>query len=495
MNSELTSSVFRPRLLPGFWRYGSIFRPGYHCVFAGLPLGPRSQEGHFCTIAGPGGGKTLELQALMASVIPFKRPGHMRRFLFHDKKRDTLPFLAYLGYPVERVKLTDPFLDAGSRWDIAADISTPADAHSLSHLIIEEVQGDNAFFYDAARALVEGVTDTLQRRCSGRWEFRDLVQILLWPKLIRHVLSHEPRHDRLIEKYFKNIPKRVAFSVYETLDAKISPYELVAELWSHAMSTFSIREWLRSESVLILGNPAKHQSAVQTANKLIFTRLAQEILDGPDRNDDESWFALDELNETAQLTLLPTLMFLGRSKGARVAVAFQSMPALKINYKPDVALAIAGLCQNISFLRLTCPETAEWASRRIGEYESLTRKWHYEWTPAGQSNGYGFDYERVTAVYPSEFMNIPVPNDARMVKGCHFIPAAGSVFWNDLQYEFVPRRTCAYTERDAALQRPRPLDESDWRRLGLSLPKGKPPPPTREPRAFREPLPDDDLFS
>lgn len=471
-------------LIPALPQAAGFFQPGYHCLFGGCPIDPIAAEGHFGLIGGSGTGKGRLMNSLIASVIPFLNRGFASRAMIFDAKADTLPLLQMLGVPASRIIVTDPFVQSSSRWDVARDVQSIAEAQQFSKLLIPESGGDtNRFFYDAPRLLLKGVVEVLIARSNGRWTLEDVIRIMLDTSSMSHVLKQDPQYRTLV-RICRKVSSRTFQSIYFTMACQLEPLLLACNLWKHAPGTFSVRDWLKSDSILVLGHSSESPEAQQTINRLIVNRAAQYMLRQPDQRDDLTWMFFDELSETSGLDSLPALLQRGRSKGVRVALAFQSLPGLRINYESDLALAIAGLCRNQSFLNLSCPETADWVSGRIGDFESLTRKMNMGFSssyssgaggPTGSSGfnqGYSWDFERVTAVYPSQLMHeLPIMEDG-CVHAYHAIPAAKCVFYSALPYRnFDYPQTDGYELRPNHQQTGTMLQEEDWRRLGLPVPE------------------------
>lgn len=471
-------------LIPTLPAAAGFFRPGYHCLFGGCPIDPIAAEGHFGIIGGPGTGKGRLMHTLMASVIPFFNRGFAGRAMIFDAKQDTVPLLRMLGVAPTRIILSDPFVLGSSRWDVARDVQSHADAQQFSKLLVPQNGGENnKFFYDAPRLLLRGVMEVLMARSGGRWTLGDLIRIMLDTSHMSHVLKLDPRYRTLV-KICRKVTSRAFQSIYFTMACELEPLLIASNLWEHATGVFSIRDWLESDSILVLGHSSESPEAQQILNRLIVNRAAQFLLRGPDQREDITWMFFDELSETHQLDSLPGLMLRGRSKGVRIVWAFQSIPGLRINYKPDIALAIAGLARNQSYLNLSCPETADWVSRRIGEFESMTRKMSmgysssYSSGPGGPTGGSGFnqgyswDFERVTAVMPSQLMHELPIMEGGCVHGYHAIPSARCVFYAAHPYaSFEYPQTRAYALRPHEQQMGPPLNADDWQRLGITPPR------------------------
>ncbi len=67
-------------------------------------------------------------------------------------------------------------------------------------------------------------------------------------------------------------------SVLATVDTKLEPFSIIAALWDRAKYTFSIRQFVESESLLILDNHEEAHEAVSAINRVLFARLTEALL-------------------------------------------------------------------------------------------------------------------------------------------------------------------------------------------------------------------------
>ncbi len=107
-----------------------------------------------------------------------------------------------------------------------------------------------------------------------------------------------------------------------------------------------------------------------------------------------------------------SLLKKGRTKGARVAIAFQTISGMRSasNFGREQTDEIVGLIGNRFFGRIECPETAEYASKVFGEAEIIQKSTSY--TSGGQSNTTTNSFNNIVTrvVLPSQFMSVPICN-------------------------------------------------------------------------------------
>lgn len=294
------------------------------------------------------------------------------RALVYDAKLEVIPQLAGMGLQAP-ILILNPFDKRSVAWDMAVDITEPATAKQIASIFIpEDKNASQPFFADAARQLLEGVMVAFILSRPLKWTLRDVLVALKSGKRLTAVLSSSPVTEDLVETYLSN--ERETKSVLATIATKLGPLDVVAALWESAESKVSLREWLNSESILVLGNDEAYRSSLDIINQVIFKRVVELILAQPETNMGRTWFFLDEVKEAGNLDALGRLMTKGRSVGASVVLGFQDVDGMYEAFGENQAKSILGQCATKVFLRLDSPETAKWAESVFGEYEAVELK-------------------------------------------------------------------------------------------------------------------------
>ena len=389
---------------------------------------------HLAIVGATGSGKTILQRLLMQSVLPRIGDGHGHRALIYDPKQDMGSILAGMKLKCP-VYLLNP-LDARSvSWDMAADILSPASALQVASMLIPESKHDsNPFFAQAARHLIYGVIIAfIQARRP--WTFREMLLLLRDPKrLQRHLEGTEA--TRFLLQYFEHTS--TLQNIVSTLLAQLAPFEVIAAAWDQGKTSISLAQWMKDESILVLGNDEENRTAIEAMNRLIFRRISDLVLAQDELTDfgpraRRTWFFLDEIREAGRLEGLSRLLTKGRSKGAAVVLGFQDIAGLHDVYGKEVAEELVGQCSSKVILRLNSPETAAWASRLFGSREVLeSRRGHSRdfrnglpsLGPTGESISHGVVTRRV--VLDSEFFDLPVTNFQNGVTGYFITPQTGA---------------------------------------------------------------------
>lgn len=445
---------------------------------AGLPWGgvripSDSASAHFAVVGATGSGKTTTLRLLMQEVLPAIAEGTGRRAVVYDAKQDTASLLAGMGLRCP-VHLLHPLDARGLAWDLARDCNSPATALQVASVLIPVEEGPNRFFSDAARDLLAGVLVALDRLSPGLWTLRDVLCAAKDKRRLHQLLSQAPEAgDRL--QYFDE--ERTFQNVYSTLRSRTAWFEPVAACWDRAKGRISLADWIRGESILVLGNDEAIRTPLDAINRVLFQRLVELLLAQPETLGVRTYLFLDEVRDAGKLDGLGRLLTKGRSKGCAAVLGFQDVDGLREVYGERAANELVGQCGNKAILRLESPATAEWASQVLGEQEIYDRS--RSETAAGLERPSGTLTEQLVrkpAVLPSEFFGLPKAGPANGIVGYHLASSLGAyrsrVGWPEIQRTLRGRSKSVpdFVSRRVEDQYLRPWDEEDLKRLGLGSP-------------------------
>ena len=294
------------------------------------------------------------------------------RALVFDAKLEVIPQLAGMGLQCP-VHVMNPFDERAVAWDMSQDITEPATAKQIASIFIpEEKNSSQPFLADASRQLLEGVMVAFMLTRPGKWTFRDVLVTLKSDKLLAGVLRSTPVTEHLVATYLSN--DKESRSVMATLASKVGSFDVVAALWEKAEKKLSLKEWLKSESILVLGHDEAYRSSLDILNRVIFKRLVELLLSGEGTDTGRTWFFLDEIKEAGNLDSLGTLMTKGRSFGASVVLGLQDIEGMQESFGENPAKSILGQCTTKVILRIDSTDTAKWAESEFGEFEAIELK-------------------------------------------------------------------------------------------------------------------------
>lgn len=400
--------------------------------YAGYDLPAEVAIGNFIVAGAVGTGKTLMHREVMRSVLPHIQPGSDIRALIYDVKSDLLGQLSRMDLRSE-VVVFNPFDKRSTPWNIAADVRTRAQARHFAKALIPHAQGDDKpFFAVAARNIVAGVINKLNRARPLNWTLRDLVLLTASRERLGAVLAGSD----LITRYFS--PEDTFSNIINTLGNAMCELEPVAALWEKSKTPpISLRQWVQTgNSILVLGGKEDLQESLEPLNRIAFKFIATTFFSEPESPmHARLWFFCDELKTAGRLQDL-TVLLNSRSRGVRCVLGFQDMEGLIYAYRSkELAKEIVGRCATVSVLKLSSDDTADWASKRMGECE----RFEYLETQTKDGKNVGESLTKRDVVMPSEFKALP-DISAGEVTGVHLIRGVTGVFKSTAKYRY-PERT------------------------------------------------------
>jgi len=382
-------------------------------LFGRLCLPSKVATQHLLISGTTGSGKTLLIRLLMQKAfadIGLAKPGG-NRALIYDGKKDLLGLLYGMLQPHTLHVNFDPFDSRSVRWDIASDVSDPASAREMAAILFPKEDAEHQpFFPLALQLLAGGIMTVFMEKASGQWTFADLIYALKSPDRIRKILQSTERGQETLSQIFSE--GDTLNNIMATLATRLQDYEIVASLWNHAETAYSLTEWSDGEAVILLRKHHIGSKAVDAINRALFHRASQLLLSKPNSESGRSWIILDELATAGKLEGLSDLMDKGRSKGVCTVLGFQNISGLKEAYGEYGAEKLTALCTTKALLRFEDETNATWASGYFGRQEvRVTTKNKTQNSDGNSSTSTSYeDRDREVVMY-SEFQNIlPVSN-------------------------------------------------------------------------------------
>lgn len=442
--------------------------------WAGTRVPERLSEGHFCVVGATGSGKTTVIRQLMQSVLSTITPGSNRRAIVYDAKREFLPIIAGMKPRCEVISL-NPLDQRGVAWDIAADVTSPARATAVTEVLIPDVGEYQPFFSQGARMLMSAVMQAFHKQAPLKWQFSDVLITLRSHSRLKAVLWPHP-HLRDVFETFAT-PEDTYRNILSTVLTKVAPYEIAASVWSRSSRSISLRDWCRSESILVLGSDKSASPIIEAINRAMLACLTHELLDLPgDAHARRSWIFIDELAKAGRMDGLDKLLTEGRSRGVRVCIGFQDIEGLRSKkvFGPELTNELTGQCSNKAFLRLADEKTSAWASEVIGQSEVIAHSWSESMSATGNSKTNSYQHAARQVILPSEFRELPVASETGVTG--YFVTLGVGIHKAEVRFNDLLKAdptVAAYQPRDVADQHLSPWTDNDLRRLGLP-PDGDP---------------------
>lgn len=426
---------------------------------------------HFCVVGSVGSGKTLTIRMLLQDQLPLLKKGSDRRALIYDAKQDMVPIVESMKLSCP-VLILNPFDARGVAWHMASDVQTPTAARQLAVTLVPEEKESQPFFTNAVRELLTAVVNALILRQPGKWTFRQVLLIMKSKERLKALLGSDPRFADTVN-IFLNCGATTLGSIMATTITKLGPFEPIAEAWDNAERKMSIAKWLKSVSILILGNDERIRSSLDTMNQLIVTVISQQSLTMSESSTRMTWCIFDEFREAGKITGLSNMIVRGRSKGVCVVLGFQDIQGVQEVYEERVGNELVGQCGNKMLLRIESPETAEWASKSIGDKEQVERQ-HSE-SKSGQGGSHSTSYQKHqrAVVLPSEFMELPATNRTHGLTGYCISRSLGTYQVHYTPTELneglghIDEKIASFSPAPAAWQYLKPWTDADSKSLGM----------------------------
>jgi hypothetical protein len=403
---------------------------GHTLLWGNRFLPARAATQHFLAAGTTGSGKSLVQRRLLARPLAEITVGKDSRALIFDAKGDTTAYLNKIGVTCPVFTL-NPFdsrtqFPAAVAWDIARDITSPARAQNLTASLLPiEKSGANQYFTDAARQVVTAVVESFIRHSGHCWTFSDLVFASLCKDRLKEILLRDPLGGETFHGFFGD--ERSGYAVFTTIVSRMSYFRPVAGLWQRNTQRLSARDWLKSDSILILGSNATAKTSLDAINEQVFRVITEEIDVQANSATRRTWIWIDEARLSGPLLrseLLPFLAVKGRSKGVAIVLAFQDMEGLREAAGARVANELVAQCSNKALLRMESKESSSWASKVLGQYETI-ETFRNE-SISGLTANLSEQRVQRDAVLASEFYNIPVTTPENGLTGYFLSPETGA---------------------------------------------------------------------
>lgn len=387
---------------------------------------------HFCVVGAVGSGKTLTIRMLMNDQLPLITPGSDRRALVYDAKQEMVPIVKSLA-PKVPICLLNPFDQRATAWDIARDIRGPAEARQLAMTLVPDVKESQPFFTDSVRELLIAVVLIFLKKAPTDWTLRHVLLVMKSRQLLRQVLCSHPQTKNIYQNFLEG-GGTTPGSILATVATKLGPFEPIAAAWEHSAKEgrkVSIRQWLRSDAILILGNDERVRSSLDTVNQLFVALTAQHVLAETESDTRRNWFFFDEFREAGKLSGLESIILRGRSKGCCVVLGFQDIQGVQHVYEEKLGNELVGQCGNKALLRIESPETAEWASRSVGDQELI--QLNETWATKGpqKTASVTTSVQTRAEVLASEFMDLPATGRGNGLHGVYMNRVVGAYKTHD----------------------------------------------------------------
>lgn len=404
-------------------------KPTDNIEIGGVPIPREYEPGSLLLIGAPGQGKTVAIENMLDTVR-----ARGQRCVIYDSTGEFVQHYYREGQDV----ILSPIDQRSPIWIPWAEGVSAYAYENIAGALIPTGSGNEAFWTQAAKAV------------------------------FRSCLAEVKTIDELIDLVFRVDGETLA-AVMESqgLAGLIGPAQMFASSRGTAATylqplaylprptsdkpVFSIREWVRNESVdswLFISSRADCHVAIKPLLSMWLGIAIQASMSlSPDRNR-RLWMVLDELPTLQKLDSLDGLLAGGRKYGLAAILGIQSIGQVRDPYGRDAASALLSHSSTRLILKVGDSETADYLSQSIGERHSLR-------DVKSESDNSASTAEQHTierAVLPSEIMSLP------RLTGYLRVPDKEAIQKVKLQFRDRDQIAPAYTER--SLDTPPPIPKA-----------------------------------
>jgi len=361
-----------------------------------VELGHPQETQHVLIEGTTGAGKTVAKRQLLDGV------GRQWPAVIYDTKGD---FLSE-SYSDELDTILNPLDARCPRWTPWNEISHPTDAELVAKSWVPQASQGDAYWTDAARQLFAAILLAApQEKRTNRELWRLIAEAGQdeLAKLLRGTSAHRLFVDEAAERMRESVRNTLITAVrgLQELDPD-----------AEAGNGFSVTNWVRDAWLqagdkrrLFLLCPPKYAPAVLPILAVWLEVAAATILDLAPDPKRRLLLVVDELPSLPRLDYVVTLAEQGRSFGACIVASVQSQAQLEQKYSRAGATAFRSLFTTRVIFRAADPESAELASRLLGEEEvDVSRE------TEGQGKGghsLGSEMRTRRLVTPTELLHLP----------------------------------------------------------------------------------------
>lgn len=400
----------------GLHRKGELFLGGWRRRFRSVDL-YHSGEGHFLTIAAPGGGKTT------AALVPTLLEATHGSFIITDPKGEITAMTKRQREKVSRVVYLNPYHEdftnsTGIQYEdtgfnpfdmIPSDRNTRANADKFARLLcVTDRQDSNSYFQDEGAELLSlFITWMIKHEPPEHQNLTYLFKILRTKpeQLFTYIdYSNDPvliDDANRFRAMFKAAPQQWAGAISKAHLAT-KRYVPTSPLSEHVCKSGLNPHMLKQEDLTIyILLPSEHVDTASPWLNMIIGLLGHAV--GKAGKARPVTFLLDELPALGFLPDLRSQMRQYRTSGLRMWLFSQTEAALA---DPDMYgdagfRDIMGICKTKQFFNIEEFDLAEKISKLCGESTHLSRSLH------DTGEGMQFSASGVWLIRPEEIINMP----------------------------------------------------------------------------------------
>lgn len=311
-------------------------------------------------------------------------------------------FLARYGIDEARGDCILNPMDARSvPWSPLAEIRTPADARRLACALIPDAPGEAAEWHRYAQVLM---ADVLRRAYAENADNRRIAAMALSTDMatLRALLANTPTAAMAAEGN-----ERMFLSVMAVIVAHIDALNVCDQ--TAGRDAFSVRRWIeRGRGWAYFNYLDGYLPTLDVLIGAILDVASGAVLDRAPSRQRRIWLVLDEIASLGRVQSLPAFLTRARKYGGCAVLGVQSNAQLRGRYGPDDAQTVLSSLSNRLVLEVNDPETADYASRMLGDAQYLRKVESGGKTSRDSHSGWAQQERTEPVVLASEIESLPI---------------------------------------------------------------------------------------
>lgn len=359
-----------------------------------LPL-PKDFECRHMLIHGTtGSGKSVCIREILDQI---RRRGD--KAIIYDKGCDYVGTYYREGIDV----LLNPLDNRTTAWHLWDECRDAADFDSLAAAIMPMPPGTNdPFWINAARTIFSAASRQMQKNPNRSINL--LLKALLTADL---ATMGQFLKDTEAETLVSEKAEKTAISIKSVLTTYLKSLQYVKD----EPNSFSIRRWMQDDNQsnwLFISSISDRHETIKPLISMWLDIAANALMSLVPSNTRRVWLIFDELPSLQRLPYLPEAFAEARKFGGCLVAGMQSISQLRKIYGNHAAEEISNLCNTRVFFRDPSFETAQWASRELGENEIEESKENISYGESEMRSGISISNQRYQRqiISTSEIMHL-----------------------------------------------------------------------------------------
>lgn len=362
-------------------------------VVGDLPLLVGSETSHILLLGSTGTGKTVVISQLLDQI---RKRGE--RAVIVDVGGDLMARMHQAGDTI-----LDPLDSRSVAWSPFGELRSAAETDELSRSIIPDGRGHDAEWNRYSQVLASCVLRRLIERGQATNERLVYYLTIAKPKELEQIVVGLPA-----QTLFDEGASKMVSSVRGIIGTYLQPYSYLPP--GADASSWSVRSWTESGSGWLWIPYRDNTAAATMPLRRAWTDIVvRSVLSLPADDNRRLWLILDELPAHGPLPQLANAGARGRKYGLCLVLGMQSIGQLREVYGRDIAETIVGIANTQLIYRCPDPDTAEWASRSIGEADTEEADESLSYSAADARDAINLRHSRQVRrlVLPTELMQLP----------------------------------------------------------------------------------------